>query len=41
MDDLVFMPEEQEMFSQDEEVRPRVSVFQRLGEFNEPKEGNI
>jgi len=29
------------MFSQDRQVRPRVSVFQRLGEVNEPKERNI
>ena len=40
-DDLVFTPEEQEMFSQDKQVRSRVSVFQRLGEVNEPKERNI
>jgi len=40
-DDLVFTPEEQEMFSQDKQVRPRVSVFQRLGEVNKPKERNI
>jgi len=26
-DDLVFMPQEQEMFSQDRQVQPRVSVF--------------
>jgi len=40
-DDLVFTPEEPEMFSQDKQVRPRVSVFQRLGKVNEPKERNI
>ena len=40
-DDLVFTPEEQEMFSQDKQVQPQVSVFQRLGEVNEPKERNI
>ena len=40
-DDLVFTPKEQEMFSQDKQVRPRVSVFQRLGKVNEPKERNI
>jgi len=40
-DDLVFTSEEQEMFPQDMQVRPRVSVFQRLGEVNEPKERNI
>ena len=40
-DDLVFTPEEQEMFSQDKQVQPQVSVFQRLGKVNEPKERNI
>ena len=35
------MPQEQEMFYQDRQVQPRVSVFQRLGEVNEPKERNI
>ena len=29
------------MFSQDKRVRPRVSVFQRLGKVNESKDRNI
>jgi len=37
MDDLVFTPEEQEMFSQDKQVQPQVSVFQRFGKSMNPK----
>ena len=41
MDDLVFTPQEQKMFSQDKQVRPWISVFQRFGKVNEPKQKNI
>ena len=40
-DDLVVMPQEQEMLSQDKQVRPRISVFQRPRKVNEPKQKNI
>jgi len=40
--DLVFTPQEQEMFfSADEQVQPRISIFQRLGKINEPKQKNV
>jgi len=42
MNDLVFTPQEQEMFfSADEQVQPRISVFQRLAKINEPKQKNV
>jgi len=34
---MVFTPQEQEMFSQNEQVQPRISIFQRLGKTNEPE----
>ena len=37
INDLVFTPKEQELFSQDKQVKPRVSVFQRRRKVNEPK----
>ena len=40
-DDVVFTPQEQEMFSQDRQVQPRVSVFQRLGEVKKKKKWKL
>jgi len=37
INDLVFTPQEQKLFSQEKQVQPRVSVSQRLGTVNEPK----
>ena len=40
--DLVFTPQEKEMFFYaDGQVQPRISVFQRLGKINEPKQKNV
>ena len=38
---MVFTPQEQEMFSQNENVQPRISIFERLGKINEPKPSDI
>jgi len=40
-DDTIFTPQEQEIFSQDKQVGPQISVFQSLGKVNEPKQKNI